>query len=280
MMLAAGENGSERLDWEASPMMRYFKQKCPVRFLFPSDPKKRKNSEARLHLTNQQEQNAKVRSRINPTGPAKLSFRPNFQRQEPAPARKQAKKPAQGDDDLDTTGPSSPARVSSTVDQSTMRRSARRTTPRSVTSLVPMHGLSDDFELLDDADESNESFSSNEGERRRPNLPINEQSMPPPRRWDETRHQELAADLDPYTSAPSRHVPRMLPSYELPNQEPQDPRRLWICEVRRCGFREYAADTAAGLERINEHLQEGHDGIEEIVRDPRDSQHRSAFGYV
>lgn len=31
MMLAqTEEGGSERLDWESSPMMRYFKRKCPV----------------------------------------------------------------------------------------------------------------------------------------------------------------------------------------------------------------------------------------------------------
>lgn len=211
---------------------------------------------------------------MNPTGPVKLSFRPNFQRQEPAPVQKQAKMPVQGDDDLDTAGPAIPTREPSTEEQGTVRRSTRRAAPRTKPSgLVPMHGLSDDFELLDDAAESNNASLPSEGNRRGPG------TMPPPRRRDESRQQELAADPDPYTSGPSRYAPRTLPRYELPNEEPQDPGRLWICEFSRCGFREYAADTAEGLERINEHLRETHDVVEEVVRDPRGSQQRSGFGY-
>lgn len=210
---------------------------------------------------------------MNPTGPVKLSFRPNFQ--EPAPVRNQAKGPVQGDDDLETAGPANPKREHSTDEQGTVRRSTRRAAPRTKTSgLVPMHGLSDDFERLDDAAESSNASLLSEGNRRGPG------TMPPPRRRDESRQQELAADPDPYTSGPSRYAPRTLPRYELPNEEPQGPGSLWICEFSRCGFREYAADTAEGLERINEHLRESHDGIiEETVRDPRHSQQRSAFGY-
>lgn len=207
---------------------------------------------------------------MNPTGPVKLSFRPNFQRQEAAPVRKQAKGSVQGDDDLGSTGPAFPTKESSTEEQSTIRRSTRRAAPRTKTSgLVPMHGLSEDFELLDDvAEYSNPSLSS-EGNRR------GSGTMPPPRRWDESRHQELAAGLDPYTSPPSRYAPGTLPRYEVPNEERQDTGKLWICEFSRCGFREYAADTAEGLERINEHLRESHDGTEELVRDPRLSQQPS-----
>lgn len=211
---------------------------------------------------------------MNPTGPVKLSFRPNFQRQEPAPVQKQAKMPVQGDGDLDSAGPAIPTREPSTEEQGTVRRSTRRAAPRTKPSgLVPMHGLSDDFELLDDAAESNNASLPSEGNRRGPG------TMPPPRRRDESRQQELAADPDPYTSGPSRYAPRTLPRYELPNEEPQDPGRLWICEFSRCGFREYAADTAEGLERVNEHLRETHDVVEEVVRDPRGSQQRSGFGY-
>lgn len=137
-----------------------------------------------------------------------------------------------------------------------------------------MHGFSNDFELLGDAAESKKSSLSSESNRHGPG------TMPPPRRREETRHQELAADPDPYTSAPSRYVPRTLSRYELPNEEPQGPGRLWTCEFRGCGFREYAADTAGRLERINKHLQENHDGIEEDFQDPRDSQQRSALGNV
>lgn len=36
MLARAEEGGSERLDWESSPMMRYFKRKCPVWFFFSS----------------------------------------------------------------------------------------------------------------------------------------------------------------------------------------------------------------------------------------------------
>lgn len=214
---------------------------------------------------------------MNPTGPAKLSFRPNFQGQEPGPVRSRARRPVQDDDDLDTAGPPPPTKEPSTEELSTVRRSTRRGAPRTKTSLVPKHGLSDNFESNDP--------SSSESERYGPgglaaNLPINEQTMPPPRRRGGTRQQELAADLDPYASAPSEYIPRTPARYEVPTEEPQSPGRLWVCEFRRCGFREYAADTAEGSERIREHLQETHDSTEEIVRDPRDSQQRSAFGYV
>lgn len=263
-------------------MMRYFKQKCPVRFLSLLI---KKISEARPHLTNQQEQNAKVRSRMSPTGPAKLSFRPNFQRQEPAQVPKRAKKPAQGDDDLDTAGPTFPTQDSGIGEQSMVRRSTRRAASRTNTSLVPMHRLSNEFELLNDEVESPNSSLSSEGNRHglgglAANLSINEQTMPTPRTRGETRQRELTADPDSYISAPSKNVRRMPTRYELPTEEPQGPGSLWTCEFRGCRFREYAADTAEGLERIRVHRQENHDGIEETVRDSRASQQPSAFGYV
>lgn len=241
-------------------------------------------SEARPRLTNQQEANAKVRSRMSPTGPAKLSFRPNFQRQEPAPAPKRAKKPAQGDDDLDTAGPTFPTQEPGIEEQSTVRRSTRRAASRTNTSLVPMHRLSNEFELLDDEVESTNSSLSSERNRHRlgglaATLFINEQTMAT-RTRDETRQQELMADPDPYTSAPSKNARRTPTRYELPTEEPQSPDSLWTCEFRGCRFREYAADTAEGLERIRVHRQEIHDGIEETVRDSRASQQPSAFGYV
>ena len=244
---------------------------------------------------------------MNPTGPMKLSFRPNFQRQEPAPVRKQGKRPIQEEDDLeDTAGPAFPKRESSTEEQSTaVRRSTRRAAPRTKTSgLVPLHGLSDDFELLEDEVESNKSSSlSSEGKRHGLG------TMPPPRvrrRRDESQEQhELAASPDPEPdadpdhtfhtsggpSSTSRYAPKTLPTYELPNEEeeeeeeaqeqdrPED--RLWICEFIGCGFREDAADTEDGFERIKEHIRESHNGIgiEDLVRDPQSSRQHSVFGY-
>lgn len=140
---------------------------------------------------------------MNPTGPMKLSFRPNFQWQEPepAPVRKQGKRPVQKADDLDTAGPAFPTMESGTEEESTVRKSTRRAAPRTKSSgLVPLHELSDDFELLDDDDdevESNISYLSSKGNRHgrrtmRPPPP------PPSRRRDETRQQQdLAADPDP-----------------------------------------------------------------------------------
>lgn len=221
-------------------MMRYFKQKCPVRFLsFPFLIQKERGKNIHifptrvLHLTNnKQEQNAKVRSRMNPTGPVKLSFRPNFQWQEPAPVRKQEKRPVKKEDELDTAGgPAFPTRESdSAEEESTVRRSTRRAAPRTKTSgLVPLHGLSDDFELLDNEVESYKSSSlSSEGNRHGRSRRM---MAPPTRRSrDESRQQELAAadpdsDPDPTHLGPSSsyYAPRTLPRYELPNvKEPQD----------------------------------------------------------
>lgn len=145
---------------------------------------------------------------MNPTGPAKISFRPNFQRREPAPVRKQGKKPVQ-EEDLDTAaGPAFPRRESSMEEQSmAVRRSMRRAAPRTKSSrLVPLHGLSDDFELLEDevkveSNKSSPSLSSSEGKKR--HGPGGTMRPPNPRvrrRRDESRQQEqqeLATDPDP-----------------------------------------------------------------------------------
>lgn len=167
----------------------------------------------------------------------KLSFRPNFQQQElaPAPVRKQkevGKRPVEKEDELDTAagGPAFPTTTRESSDteeeKSTVRRSTRRAAPRTTktSGLVPLHGLSDDFELLDDEVEfesNKSSLLSNEGNRRhghsRTMMPPLPSPPSPPRRtrWDEPRQQEqeqeLAAadpdpDLDPYTSGPSGYA--------------------------------------------------------------------------
>lgn len=201
---------------------------------------------------------------MNPTGPMKLSFRPNFQRQEPTPARKQTKKPVPEEGGFDTADPTFPPRDS-------VRRSTRRATLRAKTS-------------LDDAVESNRSSSSRERNPTRPGKLAakprikNEQKGPPARTWDEIRQQELAADPEPYTYPPSNYVRKTLVRFEFPTEEPQGPGGLWTCEFRGCGFREHATDTPEGLERLRKHLQENHEGVEKVVPDTRDLQQPSAFG--
>lgn len=208
---------------------------------------------------------------MNPTGPVKLSFRPNFQRQEPTPARKRTKKPVPEEGEFDTADPTLPPRDSGTEGPDTVRRSTRRATLRTKTS-------------LDDAVESNRSSSSRE---RNPNRPgklaakpriKNEQKRPPARTWDEIRQQELAADPEPYTYPPSNYVRKTLVRFEFPTEEPQGPGGLWTCEFRGCGFREHATDTPEGLERLRKHLQENHEGVEEVVPATGDLQQPSAFG--
>lgn len=122
---------------------------------------------------------------MNPTGPAKLSFRPNFQRQEEhttstTTIRKRAKRSvpeeADDDDDFDTTDQTFPLKnydnTKGPNDVVVVRGSTRvsRAAPgrrRAKTSSVPMHGLSQsqDFEHPDDAaeskDEEEEEFVRN-----------------------------------------------------------------------------------------------------------------------
>lgn len=208
---------------------------------------------------------------MNPTGPVKLSFRPNFQRQQPPPARKPAKKPVPEEDDIDTADQAFPSRESGKQGPDTVRRSTRRAALRAKT-------------YVDDAVESDHSSSSRERNRNRPGklaakLRIkNEQKRPLARTWDEIRQQELAADPEPYTYPPSNYVRKSLVKFEFPNEEPQGPGGLWTCEFRGCGFREHAADTPEGLGRLRKHLQENHEGIEEVVPDTRYLQQPSAFG--
>lgn len=208
---------------------------------------------------------------MNPTSPVTLSFRPNFQRQEPTPARKQAKKPVPEEDDFDTADSTFQTWESGTEGPDTVRRSTRGAALISKTS-------------LEDVVESDHSSSSPERNRNRPGrlsakLRIkNEQEGPLARTWDEIRQQELAADPEPYTYPPSNYVRKMLVKFEFPNEEPQGPGGLWTCEFRGCGFREHAADTPEGLERLRKHLQENHEGVEEVVPDTRYLQQPSAFG--
>lgn len=223
---------------------------------------------------------------MNPTGPMVLSFRPNFQRQEPIPVRKRATKPVPEEDDTDTAGPNIPPRESGTEGPGTVRRSTRRAAPRAKTSLFSMQGLSDDFEPLDDAVEPNDpsplsgrKLRGPGGLTAKPRIK-NEQKRPLHRTWDEIRQQKLAADPEPYSYPPSNYVRKTLVKFEFPNEEPQGPGGLWTCEFRGCGFREYAADTAEGLERLRKHLHENHEGAEEVVPNPRGFQGPSAFGLV
>lgn len=202
---------------------------------------------------------------MNPNDLAKLSFRPNFRRQEPTTAPKRAKRLVLEDNDFDTADLAFSPRGPHTEGPGTVRRSTRRAALRTRTSLVPMHGLSPSPEPLDDTVEFNDS-----------SLP----SEPPTSIWDEIRQRKLEADPEPYTYGPSKYVERTLVRFEFPAEEPQGPGGLWACEFKGCGFREHEADTAEGLERLRQHLHAVHEGFEEIFRNPRDSQQASAFKYV
>ena len=209
---------------------------------------------------------------MNPTSPVKLSFRPNFQRQEPTPARKPAKKPVPEEDDFDTADPAFPPRESGTKGPDTVRRSTRGA------ALIAKSSLDDAVKSDHSSSSSRERNGDRPGKLAAKLRIKNEQERSLPRTWDEIRQQELAAEPEPYTYPPSNYVRKTLVKFEFPNEEPQGPGGLWTCEFRGCGFREHAADTPEGLERLRKHLQENHEGVEEVVPDTRYLQQPSAFG--
>lgn len=94
---------------------------------------------------------------MNSTGPAKLSFQPNFQKPEPTNVRKRGRKELDSEaDDFDTAEQRFPQGESDTEGPDAMRRSKRRAVPRAKASFVPMHGPPQDSELLENAAESND----------------------------------------------------------------------------------------------------------------------------